>query len=482
MGKGAATHFTDQTPGTNDLLQTFPGDCPEFDPADPLAHLRSIHPRDYRLEHFTCIPADVGRKLLKALPASAIKSWYFDWHFWARAHQKPPETDWRTWLLLGGRGCGKTRAGAEWVRGRVDAAIQAHRPIRIALVAPTLHEARSVMIEGASGLLQVFPPEMRPAYKPARRLLVWPDGSVGQVFSAEDADGLRGPQFHAAWCDEFCAWKDPAHCLAMVRMGLRLGREPKLVVTTTPRPMQALTALMKETGTQTSRARTKDNVFLPPAYVEMLEDLYGNTALGRQELDGEILTRLPGSLWNVRMLAGLVELPPEAGMFVRIVVAVDPPVSEGNKADACGIIVAGLLEADPPMAWVLADRTEQGLSPAGWSGAVQRAFDEFAADRVVAEANQGGEMVRTILHMQAPNLPVHLVHARRGKRLRAEPVAALYERGQVRHGQRMQELEAQMCAFGTSAQEGSPDRVDALVWALWELMLRERGKPRMRIL
>lgn len=444
--------------------------------------MRKINPRDYRLEHFTCLPAEVGKKLLDALPASAIKSWYFDWSFWARPHQREPESDWRTWLLLGGRGSGKTRAGAEWVRRIVEEAARARRPIRIALVAPTLHEARSVMIEGASGLMQVFPPEMRPAYKPARRLLVWPDGSLAQVFSAEDADGLRGPQFHAAWCDEFCAWKDPAHCLAMVRMGLRLGRKPKLVVTTTPRPLQALTRLLAEKGTQTSRARTKDNVFLPPAYVEMLEDLYGNTALGRQELDGEILTRLPGSLWHVGMLAELTGQVPDLAEFTRIVVAVDPPVSEGRKADACGIIVAGLEEAEPPMVWVLADCTEQGLSPTGWAASVQRAFDEFAADRVVAEANQGGELVRTVLHMQAPNLPVHLVHARRGKRIRAEPVAALYERGQVRHGQRMQELEAQMCAFGTTAQDGSPDRVDALVWAIWELMLRDRGSPRMRIL
>lgn len=463
-------------------MHTPHGSCPEFDPADPLAHLRALDPKEYRLEHFTCLPANVGWRMLDALPASAIKSWYFDWSFWARSHQKPPTGDWRTWLLLGGRGCGKTRAGAEWVRGIVESAGQTKRPVRIALVAPTLHEARSVMIEGASGLLHVSPPEMRPAYKPARRLLIWPDGSIGQIFSAEDADGLRGPQFHAAWCDEFCAWKDPAHCLAMVRMGLRLGHAPKLVVTTTPRPIAALTGLLAETGAKVSRARTRDNVFLPRAYVDMLADLYGDTELGRQELDGEILTEHAGSLWNVRQLAKIIQPPPDLADFTRIVVAVDPPASTGKRADACGIIVTGLIGHDPPMAWVLADCTGQGQSPSGWASAVQCAFDEFAADRVVAEANQGGEMVRTILQMQAPNLPVRLVHASRGKRVRAEPVAALYERGQVCHGARFADLETQMCAFGTEFQDGSPDRVDALVWAIWELLLRERGHPRMRIL
>ncbi len=386
-------------------------------------------------------------------------------------------------MLLGGRGSGKTRAGAEWVRGLVEAASKSgkSRPLRIALVAPTIHDAREVMIEGDSGLRNISHPRSRPKYSASRRQLKWKNGAIAQVFSAEDADGLRGPQFDAAWADEFCAWKNPGHCLAMLRMGLRLGPNPKLVLTTTPRPSLALKKLLAEPGLILTRATTWDNPHLSATFIAGLNTLYGKSVLGRQELGGELIDDPVGGLWSRVQIEQAIGVAPNE--FDRIVVAVDPPAGAGQGAAACGIVVAGVCGiAEQRQAWVLADRTVQGLQPAGWAKAVYRAWQDFEADKIVAEANQGGEMVRTILQMADPNLPVALVHARRGKRIRAEPIAALYDQNRVRHGGRFPELEDQMCRFGTEGNTSSPDRMDALVWALWSLMLDGNTTPRMRVL
>ena len=401
------------------------------------------------------------------------------WEFWAREDQLPPKCQWSSWVLLGGRGSGKTRAGAEWVRALAQ--MKCQRPLRIALVGATIHDVREVMIEGNSGLKAISDLSNRPKYSSSRRQLKWKNGTVAQAFSAEDADSLRGPQFDAAWADEFCAWKDPSHCLAMLRMGLRLGQNPKLVVTTTPKPLPALKNLLAEPGLVMSHARTSDNPHLSAAFLNQMRGLYANTALGRQELDGELIEDPPGGLWNRRQIELAIEPPPAD--FERIVVAVDPPAGAGKESAACGIIVAGLVKAGTmSKVWVLADRTVQGLMPTGWAKAVCAAWHDFEADSVVAEANQGGEMVRTILQLADKTLPVTLVHARRGKRIRAEPVAALYSRGMVAHADSFPELEDEMCWFGTEGNTKSPDRMDALVWAVWSLLLNQNGSPRMRVL
>jgi len=416
---------------------------------------------------------------IKNLPKGHAECLLRYWKFWARPDQLPPEQNWSSWVLLGGRGSGKTRAGAEWVRSLVEN--NGKRPLRIALVGPTIHDVREVMIEGNSGLKAICDPKKRPKYSASRRQLKWKNGTVAQVFSAEDADGLRGPQFDAAWADEFCAWKDPAHCLTMLRMGLRLGRAPKLVITTTPKPLAALRNLLAEPGLVLSKARTQDNPHLSKVFLQQMQVLYGNSALGRQELGGELIDDPIGGLWSRKQIERSIAFAPTE--FERIVVAVDPPAGAGKGAAACGIIVAGLAGTGATQkAWVLSDRTVQGLTPAAWAKAVCRAWHDFEADCVVAEANQGGEMVRTILQIADKTLPVTLVHARRGKRIRAEPVAALYDRKMVAHGGSFPELEDQMCWFGTDNYKGSPDRMDALVWAIWALLLNNNGSPRMRVL
>ena len=406
-----------------------------------------------------------------------------DWRFWARPDQWPPAGDWTTWLLLGGRGAGKTRAGAEWVRAAVEGPtpLAAGTASRVALVSQSYGDARDVMVEGPSGLIAIAPRDMRPAHEPSRRRVVWPNGAVATYFSSDDPDGLRGPQFDAAWSDEFCKWTYVQETWDMLQFALRLGPRPRQAVTTTPRPIRPLKELLALPTTAVSRASTYANrAHLAPAFFAEVIRRYEGTRLGRQELDAELIEDNPNALWRRATLerarvAGAPDL-------IRIVVAVDPPAARGPAADACGIVVAG--RSGDGVAYVLADRTVQGLSPQGWASHVAAAYHAFAADRVIAEVNQGGEMVRAVLTQVDPALPIETVHATRGKALRAEPVSALYEQGRVRHVGALPELEDAMCAFDPydPSAEGSPDRVDALVWALTALMLARRvGNPRVRV-
>jgi phage terminase large subunit-like protein len=409
-----------------------------------------------------------------------------DWQLWARDDQLPPlhapnGKPWRTWLFLGGRGSGKTRAGAEWVRAIAlglwpgEAAAT-----RIALVGPTQAHVRSVMIEGVSGLLSVHPPSERPALEVTRGQLVWPNGAIAQCYSAEDPEGLRGPQFDAAWCDELGRWKRDARAWDMLQFGLRLGSLPRQAVTTTPRASHLLKRIMADEATATTRARTADNAAnLAPSFMAEITRIYAGTALGRQELEGEVITERPDSLWQRKWIVeARIGRVPE-GMR-RIVVAVDPPVTATENADTCGIVVAGL--GPDNRAYVLADRSLQGRDPATWARAVIAAFRDFEADRIVAESNQGGDLILNVIRSVEPNAPVKKVHASRGKFIRAEPVAALYAEGRVVHVGEFPALENQMCDFGPEGlSEGrSPDRVDALVWALAELMLSTSRDPVIR--
>ncbi|MFT4793262.1 MAG: phage terminase large subunit-like protein [Paracoccaceae bacterium] len=403
--------------------------------------------------------------------------------FWAiRGHQLPPPGNWRTWLLMGGRGAGKTRAGSEWIRSIVEGATPlgpgSHG--RIALVAETLDQGREVMIEGPSGIRAVSPPDRRPKWEATRKRLVWPNGAEARLFSAHDPEGLRGPQFDAAWADELAKWRKAKPVWQMLQFGLRLGRRPRQMVTTTPRRMPLLAELMQAPGTVISRAPTEANrANLSPDFIAEMEREFGGTALGRQELLGEFLSEEPGALWTRDCIeTKRVRDVPE---LERIVVAVDPPVTGHEGSDECGIVVAGVRsEGAQRVAYVLADRSVQGVRPEAWAAAAIAAYREFQADKLVAEVNQGGDMVESVLRQVDPSVSYGSVRASRGKAARAEPVSALYERGLVRHVGALAELEDQMCAFTGDRKGGSPDRVDALVWAIWELMLKGGGAPRVR--
>jgi phage terminase large subunit-like protein len=393
-----------------------------------------------------------------------------DWRdLWARDDQKIFAGPWQTLLMLGGRGAGKTRAGAEWVRGIACGLWPDWGPprTRIALVGPTLNEARSVMVEGVSGLLAVHDDDWRPKYEPSKRLITWPNGAVAQIYSAEDPDSLRGPQFDAAWCDEMAKWKHPDAAWDMLQFGLRLGERPCVVATTTPRPIPLVKRLVADPLTEARSAPTAANAaHLAKSFLAEMERRYRGTKLGRQELDAEVIGDDPDALFKRDWIES--RRVKDAPGLVRIVVAVDPPAGKGSRSNACGIVCAGL-GADG-RCYVLDDQTAKGLSPARWAAKAIGLFHARRADRIVAEVNQGGAMVEQVLREVDATVPYRAVHATRGKAVRAEPVAALYEQGKVSHAGGFAALEDEMCSMiGAGA---SPDRLDALVWAVWELMLR----------
>ena len=402
--------------------------------------------------------------------------------FWFSAHgsQYPCGGAAATWLVLGGRGAGKTRLGAEWVNAHVRG-LPPYAPGRygrFALVGETLADVRDVMIDGPSGIARIARGE-RPRFEPSRRRLVWPSGAVATIFSSEDPDSLRGPQFDAAWCDEVAKWKNAGEVFDMLQFGLRLGPEPRQLLTTTPKPVPLLRRLLDDPAVKVSRMRTAGNAAnLAPGFLAAMEARYGGTRLGRQELDGELIEDRQDALWKRAQIERLVS--PDHGALTRIVVAVDPPASGGEHSAACGIVVAGL--AADGSGVVLEDGTIGRAGPSRWAARAVGLYHAHEADCIVAETNQGGDMVASVIGTVDPLVPVKAVRARRGKWLRAEPVAALYEQGRVRHAARMPALEDEMCDFGPDGLSGgrSPDRVDALVWALTELMLRPAGAPRVR--
>ena len=413
---------------------------------------------------------------LSDLEASVLS---FEWPFWARENQLPPKPEqgsWTHWLMLAGRGFGKTRAGAEWVRSLAEVGSAK----RIALVAPTIGDARAVMVEGDSGLLAVCPPWNRPKFEPSKRQLVWPNGSVATLYGAEEPERLRGPQHHAAWCDELCSWRLASETWDNLLFGLRLGQHPKSMITTTPKPTALLKALVAADGVAITRGTTFDNLAnLAPSFAGEIIAKYQGTRTGRQELMAEILEDVPGALWQRAILERLRTA--SAPDMVRIVVAVDPPASAGEKADECGIVAVGL--SQDGFAYVLADASVQGLSPAGWARKAVALYHSLGADRIVIESNQGGAMAESVVREVDPMAAITQVFASRGKHARAEPVAALYEQGRVYHVGSHPILEDQMCTFTGERQSGfSPDRVDALVWAITHLMLAPRSRPKIRSL
>jgi phage terminase large subunit-like protein len=383
--------------------------------------------------------------------------------------------------LLGGRGAGKTRAGSEWVRAvaRCDPHVAGDSGGRIALVGETIADARAVMIEGESGLLAVHARDARPQWNPSKRELAWANGAIGRVYSASDPEGLRGSQFGAAWCDEIAKWSHPDETWDMLQFCMRLGSGPRIVATTTPKPIALLGRILADRQTAVTRAATQANRhFLSPGFLDHLAERYGGTRLGRQEIDGEMIEDREDGLWRREAIES--RRVAAAPALNRIVVAVDPPAGAGRNAASCGIVAAG--EDGKGNCYVLADCTLAAAAPAVWAARAVALYRELGADCLVAETNQGGDMVRAVIRHADPAVPVRAVSARRGKWLRAEPVAMLYESGRVFHAGRFPELEDEMCAFGPDglASGKSPDRVDALVWALGELALGRRALPRVR--
>lgn len=389
--------------------------------------------------------------------------------------QIPPDGDWRNWLFMGGRGAGKTRAGAEWVRSQC-----LHRGARrVALVGPSLHDVREVMVGGASGLLTLhYGPDEVPRYEVSRRRLVFPNGAEAFGFSAQEPNSLRGPQFDAAWCDEIAAWPRGQEIWDTLQMGLRLGDDPRCAATTTPRPVALVKHLLADPQTVVTQARTSDNRRnLAPDFMARMEERYGGTHLARQELGGEFVEDLPDALWKRSEVEACHLALTGDEVFDRVLVAVDPPASAHGRSDACGIIAAGAADGKVT---VLQDASVQGLSPDGWALRVADCVVSSGATEIIAEANQGGEMVRQVLMSAGLSHPIRLVHARVGKRGRASPVQALYAQGRVRHGGAFTALEDEMCSFGAPGAKNSPDRVDALVWAVWALLIEHRELPRVR--
>ena len=431
--------------------------------------------------------------LLRAMAPPALRALIEEWEWQAFEGQIEPHSDWRVWLLMAGRGYGKTRAGSEWVLARVrEAAAAGARPPSIALVGGNLGEVERVMVNGPSGLIAAAGTGEEPVWRAGRRVLLFPSGAQAFAYSAERPEALRGPEHDFAWCDELAKWprtgsggsrSDAAWDNLM--LGLRAGERPRTLVTTTPRAVALLRRVRALGGVAETRGRTRDNVSIAAAALAAMERDYQATRLGRQELDGELIEDVAGALWPWALIErSRVELGTVAGKcprerLVRVVVGVDPPASaEGT----CGLSVCGM-GVDGTL-YVLADASAGGLSPDGWAQAAARAYECWAADRVVAEANNGGDMVTSVLRGAAPHLPVRLVHATSGKAARAEPVAAAFERGEARFAGRFPQLEQELAGLvaggGYEGPGTSPDRADAMVWAMTELMAPERPMPRVR--
>jgi len=410
------------------------------------------------------------QSVLKTLKPNEIERLEYEWAFWARQNQLQPQGDYRTWLVLAGRGFGKTRVGAETVRHWVESG----RYKRIAIVARTSADCRKVMVEGESGILAVCPPWNKPLYEPSQRSLTWPNGALVTTYSAEDPKLLRGPQHDACWADEIATWQRP-EAWDMLMFGLRLGDDPRAVVTTTPTPSKLIKDLLAATSTHVTRGSTYDNrANLAPAFFSSIITKYEGTRLGRQELLAEVLDDVPGALWTRATLdACRTEGHPD---LMRLVVAIDPAVTSKEDSDCTGIVAAGL--GIDGHGYVLADLTCK-MSPEGWARRAVNAYYHYQADCIVAEANNGGDLVASVIRSVDGNVPVELVHASRGKHTRAEPIASFYEQNRVHHagdGRNFDMLEDEMCNWSPSTHDASPDRMDALVWALTKLLLDEAGQ------
>lgn len=428
------------------------------------------------MEQIALLSEEERRAVLEDINMDAL---VWDWSAWGRPEQFPPKgDDWAIWMYLAGRGAGKTRAAAEWIREKAKDTSQGQ--IRFALVARTAADVRDVIVEGESGIISVSPPSERPLYEPSKRRLTWPNGNTATCFTADEPDGLRGPQFHYAWADEIAAWRQSPDAAGMtswdnLRVACRLGRAPQIICTTTPKRVPVLYNLLSEaekTGrVVVSRGSTLDNAGnLSSTYLEAITGVYAGTRLAAQELYGEMLSDVEGALWTIELIDQSRETAFPIGSPLRVV-GVDPSVAE-NPRDECGIVVCastGERDLYRRHAWVLEDATIHG-SPEQWANKVVDMARKYSCP-VVAEVNQGGALVTNAIRAIDPRVTVLEVHSKNGKALRAEPVTLAYEQKRVHHINYLADLESQMCAW-IPGEGKSPDRVDALVHALTALLIK----------
>jgi len=430
------------------------------------------------------LPDEEVAAVMKQLGPAKAEELRHTWEFWARPNQLEPKgNDWDIWVALAGRGWGKTRAGAEWVRHRIRKGDKI-----VHCVAPTKGDVRRVMVEGDSGLLNVCWKGDKtykgkdlgfPDWSPTNNTLTWENGAKAVFFSAEDPERLRGPQAYSAWCDELCAWRNAQETWDMLQFGLRLGNHPQIFITTTPKTTKLLRNILGDEKTVTSTGSTYDNsANLASTFLDAVRKTYEGTRLGRQELYAEILDEASGALWSRQLLAGCEVEKDQVPDLNRIVVSIDPAITSNKESDMTGIVVAGIDVNG--IAYVLADYTGR-YTPQQWAARAVSLFEEYQADRIVAERNQGGDMVRHTLQTESETVPVKLVHASRGKMARAEPVSALYEQNKVRHVKGLNDLEDQMVTWEPLGSIGSPDRLDALVWAITDLSLQGYAKPQLKL-
>ena len=436
------------------------------------------------------LPDDQVKEALSQLSPKQLESLHHDWSFWARPEQVEPKGDWNTWFINAGRGFGKTRAGVEWVREQVK---KGHK--RIAAVAATNSDIERVMVKGESGFLSVCwsgdktykGKEMGyPEWSPTKRTLTWANGAKVEFYSAEEPERLRGPQFSAAWCDELAAWNKDIDTWDMLQFCLRLGKHPKVCVTTTPKSTTLVRKLIKDPSTHVTVGSTFDNAAnLADTYLKAVKDQYEGTRLGRQELYAEVLTENEGALWTADMIDACQVSRDDVPELIRKVVAVDPAVSSNVESDSTGMVVAGI--DINGKAYVLGDYTLKA-SPETWANKAVELYHEFECSRIVYESNQGKDLIPSLFKTVDPNLPLRGVHASNAKIARAEPVSALYEQGKVYHVRNpedadasLTELETQMTTYEPLGKHKSPDRYDALVWALTDLMLKGFAKPKLQL-
>jgi len=446
----------------------------------------------FALELLRTMGPEERHRALLGLPRAAIVAIAEEWWWQAHGGQCEPEAcedgcPWRVWSIVAGRGFGKTRAGAEWVWQRA----RENPDARIALVGASLDEVARVMVEGESGLLSIPRAGEDPRWLSSRGEFRFPSGARAFAYTAERPSQLRGPQHHFAWCDELAKWPRADPCWDNLMLGLRLGDAPRTIVTTTPKPVPLLKRVLAMPRTVQTNGATAENPHLPDDFRAAVTEMFGGTLQGRQELDGLLLDHLPGALWTRSIIEEARAPAPCMASFehpaltvgqsgpviLRVVVGVDPPASADG--DACGIVVCGL--GEDGIAYVLADLTAGGMRPEAWARRVVSAAEAWNAQRIVAEKNQGGDMVESVLKAAGPHAPVRLVHAAKGKGARAQPIALRFESGQAKFAGLFPDLEDELCAITYSGFEGtaSPDRADALVWALTELAT-PRPEPGIR--
>jgi predicted phage terminase large subunit-like protein len=429
-----------------------------------------MQPENLTISWLCSLPDSERAMILNSLTEAQKAALRYDWKRWARPEQLEPDGGWSTWLICAGRGFGKTRAGAEWVRAKKETCS------RIALVGETAADARDVMVTGESGILAISPPWDRPTYNPSKREVSWRNGAIAKTYSGEEPDQLRGPQHDAAWCDELAKFRYADETWANLQLGLRLGSRPRALVTTTPRPIPIIRELVRQAqsgATFVTRGSTYANApNLAPEFIRAIRDKYEGTRLGRQELHAEILDELQGALWTGYMLEQ-ARFKGDLPEMQRIVVGVDPSGFDGETGDSQGIVVAG--KGKDGLYYVLDDRSVR-MRPEGWGKQVIRAYRDYKADRIAVEKNFGGDMCRAVIQSAMRGAPVYAISASRGKHIRAEPIAALYEQNKVRHVRPFPALEEQLCAMTSQGWQGlgSPDRLDALVWAMTELSQGKR--------